>query len=208
MFEFLFKYAPIVFTEGIISAKNLPQYALLFAFFFVICASAILFANWKTVSPITNYLKTTFIVLRYFVLIALFLILIEPVITITQVVQKKSAVLLLVDSSKSMQIKDAARSQTRTEVVKNYLWGTENDLLARLKENFIVLPFSFSSGITALDSSNNLQNDGEITDLASALSFAVSRLKSQPVSAIILISDGNNIAWETNESQQASDPLK
>ncbi|KAA3663490.1 MAG: hypothetical protein DWQ10_00030 [Calditrichaeota bacterium] len=208
MFEFLFKYSPIVFRDGLISARNIPQYTLVIALLLLICLLFVFIAYRNTRAPISIGLKSGLLFLRYFILFALLYILIEPVITISEVVPKKSAVMLLVDSSKSMQIQDAAENQSRTDAVKNYLWGDKDNIISRLQENFHVLTYSFNSEISALDSGHALQNSGELTDFANALSFAVTRTKSQPVSAVVLVSDGSVVQREKETVTQENDPLK
>ncbi|KAA3616079.1 MAG: VWA domain-containing protein [Calditrichaeota bacterium] len=207
MFEFLFKYSRIVFEDGQLSARNLPEYAPLIGLIFLISLFLILFGYRKTQAPLPGFLKSTLLVLRYMVIILLFFIIIEPIITLTTIVPKKSAVLLLVDSSKSMQIKDE-RTTTRTEKIINFLAGDQASFLEKLRQDFNVLTYEFGDKIVHLDSIPDLHNNGEITNIAQALSFASSRLKSQPISAVILVTDGGHVLFDHVSKGGDTDPIK
>ena len=124
----------------------------------------------------------------------------------TTAVPKKSSVLLLVDSSKSMQIKDARNKLSRTRRVKNFLQGEEN-LLQSLNENFNLHTFAFSDEIVTIDSVDGLTNDGAGSDFSTALAFANTHSKSQPVAAVILLSDGNATDADKDGDGKHADPF-
>ncbi len=207
MFEFLFKFSPVIYQNGLFSARNLPQFTSAISLFLAMSLLVVLFAYRKTQAPLPATLKTSLLILRYLVIFILGFVLIEPVITLTTAVPRKSSLLLLVDASKSMQIADAQNDESRTKRVIDYLQGKEN-LLGRLQQNFNLHTYAFSDKIVNIDSVENLQNDGTGTDFSQALAFASAHSKSQPLAAVILISDGSNEPLSSAEvEQQPEDPF-
>ncbi len=200
MFDFIFKYSPVVFSEGSIYFNYLPSLLV------VLLAAAgvaliVFFVYRKTTLAVTQVFRAVLLTLRITAVLVLLFILLEPVVSVSTVVPRKSSLLVLVDDSKSMSIADVDQEQSRRLFAGELLGTPDNPaLLEDLRQNFKLQLYRFSGGTEHLGSPADLAADGEATDLAQSLSFAVEHGKHNALSGIVLLTDG------VNNSQK--DPLE
>ncbi len=149
---------------------------------------------YRTASRKVGLMLLTFRVLAFLLLVfSLF----QPVVKFTERKNLQPYFALLLDSSKSMGIKDKKGAPAR--IVKAEEALTRGDIIKRLQEKGRVRLFEFSSGISERklqDLDNLKQARGNNTDIAKSLKAAVTELRGQPLSALILVSDGQDNGGE------------
>ncbi|RMF57294.1 MAG: VWA domain-containing protein [Calditrichaeota bacterium] len=200
MLEFLFKYSPVVFSEGKLSFNALPSAAVILVVFLLYLV--LLWLGYrKTTLEIGAGFRRTLMGLKLVVLGLLLLMLFEPVVTVSSVIPRKSSLIVLVDDSRSMSIKDSGERRSRLAFARKLLGSkAAPGLLAELRRNFKVQTYRFSSDVAYLPDTQNLSGTGAVTDLSSALKFAQRLGRQHAVSGIVLLTDG------VNNGQQ--DPLE
>jgi len=131
--------------------------------------------------------------LRVLAFLLLVFSLFQPVLKFTERKNLQPYFALLLDSSKSMGIEDKKGSPPR--IVKAEEALTRGAIIKKLQAKGRVRLFEFSSGISERklkDLDNLKQARGNHTDIAKSLKAAVTELRGQPLSALILVSDGQD----------------
>jgi len=191
MLEFLLKYSPVVFSEGEVTFKLLPSIIALLGIM-ILFAGALWLIYRKTTLQVNRKFKGVLIGLKFVVITLLLIILLEPVLTVSTVVPRKSSLVLLVDDSKSMSIQDAD-DISRLDFAKTLLGSEEAPgLTDRLKKNFKIQMYKFSSDVGHLKETQQLAAQGTATNLARSLDFAANVAKQSAVSGVVLFTDGVN----------------
>ncbi len=124
-------------------------------------------------------------------IVALFLL--EPVLRLTRAEATRSTVVVLVDTSRSMSIRDAAAEQSRLEAARSLLAGTPADLLRRLRAAHDVRLYRFDAVTAELAGRadlESLESDGPATALGDALRDVVREVGRDAISAVVLLTDG------------------
>lgn len=191
MFEFLFKYSPVVFSEGKLALNYQPSLLVLLA---VLLALAVcLFALYRrTTLQINSSFKALLIALKVSALLILLFLLLEPYVTISTIMPRKSSVLVLIDDSKSMSIADV-EGKSRTNFVRKLLGEQNTDgLLSELKTNFKLQLYKFGPEVEHLREAKDLAAAGSLTDLGEGLKFATELGGQSGVSAVVVVTDGVN----------------
>ncbi|EMI20413.1 membrane protein containing DUF1355 [Rhodopirellula maiorica SM1] len=130
--------------------------------------------------------------------------LLQPMRSGTRPRPKANVLPILIDNSKSMQVKPKGANETRADVVSKQI-ASENAWRNRLEQDFDVRGYSFDSRITALEMSDpTLTNDGTVSSLSTSLRSLGERFAARPVAGVMLFSDGNltdppdaNFDWST-----------
>ncbi|WP_345683898.1 glutamine amidotransferase [Novipirellula caenicola] len=130
--------------------------------------------------------------------------LLQPMRSGTRPRPKANVLPILVDNSKSMQVKPKGANETRASVVAKQI-ASQNAWRSRLEQDFDVRGYSFDSRITALELSDPaLENDGTVSSLSTSLQSLSERFSARPVAGVMLFSDGNltdppdaNFDWST-----------
>jgi uncharacterized membrane protein len=194
MFDFLFKYSPVVYEQGQWVFRGMPALSTLV----IIAAVALMFTLLlyrRTTAPVGPLWRVLLIVLRVLAIAVVIFCLLEPVLSVSTVVPRKSSVLILVDDSESMSIADGAsgnRRATRLQQVKEWLsdGAGESGTMARLQKNFRVESFRFSSAVEPLTGVKDLRGKGQSTNLAAALEFAGKQARQDALAGVVLVTDG------------------
>jgi len=188
MFEFFFKYSQAVFSKGDIGFRIVPP---LIAVLLVIASVAlVLWLGYKkTTLHLDVKLKSLLIGLKFVVLALLLLAILEPFVNVSQILPRKSSLIILVDDSKSMSIQDAG-SDSRIGFVKNLLGDQTSGLIEQLNENFKVRMYKFSADTDHLKEVGELKAAGNASNLVEGLNFAADIGSGSDVSGIVLITDG------------------
>ncbi len=190
MFDFLFKYSPVVYEQGQWLWRSRPAGLVLFALA-AIGVFILLLAYRRTTAALRPPWHIALIALRCVGLAILAFCLLEPALSVSTVVTQKSAVLVLVDDSESMAITDAPNAQSRTQQIAAWLGGeTQPGMLARLQENFRVSTFRFGERVEPLPDAAQLKAKNKSTNIAQALAFAAQQAQQRALSGVILVTDG------------------
>lgn len=189
MFEFLFKYSPVVFKQGAIGFKMLPG---LFGWVIVLALLGVLvwLGYRKTTLPVHRGLKAALLTMKIVVLLVLAVVALEPFISVSTVVPRKSSILLLVDDSKSMTIQDVDNRSRKAYVQK--LLGTRSagGLYDQLSRNFKLQTYRFDDRVDPLADIQQLTTEGDLTDLAAGLRFAQRVARQTAIAGVVLFTDG------------------
>ena len=189
IFEFLFKYRPILFQEGEVSLLSpwpLPVVIGIAALLGVPALLTYLRARGRSSALDRGIL----LALRAGTLSIVFLIVMQPGLVLTSVVPQRNFLAVLVDDSRSMTIDDADGTSRAEKAAA--LADPQSPLMQELAERFTLRYFRFSSSTSRLGSLDEMTFDGSGTRLGSALSYAHDELQGVPVSGLVVISDGGD----------------
>ncbi|HEX7049955.1 MAG TPA: glutamine amidotransferase [Longimicrobiales bacterium] len=186
IFEFLFKYRPLVFRNGAL-AFDAPSSWVLPA---VIAAALVLLVVWAYVRARSASRRDRAVsaVLRLAALAVLLFCLARPVLRVPAVVPQENWIGVLLDDSRSMRIADVDGA-TRGDVLRRH-FGPQGDVLAALAQRFRLRFFRFSDFAARVDGAGALSFAGARTDLGAALDRARGELSSVPLSGLVLVTDG------------------
>jgi hypothetical protein len=187
VFEFLFKYRPLVFEKGRLAfAAPWPVGVLALAGAVVAALVLITYARARAKDRRDVYVLGT---LRVLVIALLLFCLARPMLLIPTVIPQRNFLGILIDDSRSMQIADQ-EDTPRNDFVDRAFGAPDSALYAALSERFLLRFFRFAGGTERLDSLTELTASGSTTDLAQALDAARRELAAVPLSGLVLVTDG------------------
>jgi uncharacterized membrane protein len=196
LFEFLFKYRPLLFEEGDLAFR--PTAATFVAAAAVVVVGVVTLRTYQRVRansrPVDRAVLTG---IRFAILALLLLCLFRPVLVLSRVVAQQNFLGILLDDSRSMQIADLD-GQARADFVTQQFGGEESPLLTALADRFALRLFSFSSTIDRIETVGDLAFDSTQTHLGQALTRAHEELGGVPLSGLVVVTDG---------ADNADDPL-
>jgi hypothetical protein len=165
---------------------------ILLIFIFAV-AFVLAFLSYRfTLPPLKAREKVLLLVLRWLVLTSLFLALGEALVGMTKKSWEKPRIALLLDSSRSMNIKDKAVS--RKEVLQNLL---AEKSFKEVRSEAEIRPYLFSDSLVPYILSGKLPAfSGEATSIGNSLEKLKENLRGEELTSVILISDGTNNAGE------------
>lgn len=189
LFEFLFKYRPVLFQEGdvaFLSPWPLAVVGLAGVLLAVPAMASYAMARGGSSGGDRWFLGA----LRGGALAVLFLIVMRPALVLTEVVPQRNFVAVLVDDSRSMTIA-GSDGDTRAEQALQLL-DPAGPLATGLAERFAVRYFRYSSAPERMNAQEELAFDGARTRMGQALAFAQQELQGVPLSGIVVVSDGGD----------------
>ncbi len=189
LFEFLFKYRPVLFQEGDLAFLSPWPVTFVAAAAALLGVPAVLtYALARGRSGRAD--RWVLAAFRTALFLVLFLVVMQPALVLTSVVPQRNFLAVLVDDSRSMTIDDrdgASRAAKAAELL-----DPEGDLVTTLSEDFAVRFFRFSSGSARVDGVDGLAFDGSRTRIGGALAHARDELQGVPLSGIVVVSDGGD----------------
>ena len=196
LFEFLFKYRPLLFEEGDLAFR--PTVATYLAAAAVVGVGVVTLRTYQRVRansrPVDRAVLTG---IRFAILALLLLCLFRPVLVLSRVVAQQNFLGILLDDSRSMQIADLD-GQARADFVTQQFGAAESSLLTALADRFALRLFSFSSTTDRIQTVGDLTFDSTQTHLGQALTRAHEELGGVPLSGLVVVTDG---------ADNADDPL-
>ncbi len=195
MFEFFFKYNPIIYERGRLAFQLVGSPAW-FALFVLAAAVGAYFAYRNVAS---DKYSIGLVVLRAMTFAILAFIFLRPVLNISTVLPQESYMAVVIDNSESMKIRDEGE-QTRAELLQAQLEST--NFFKRLSDKFRVRTYRFDSDAERIERLDRMTYEGKRTRLESATNLLQQELASVPLSGVVLITDGVD-----NASQQWADSL-
>ena len=193
MFEKFMKYPIDVFQEGDFSF-GIPLPGLLIVVLLGVLVVATIWAYRSTRGRTRRGFRGVLIFFRALVLCFLAFCLLKPFLTIYDTNPDDSYLVVMVDSSKSMQITDSINTATRLQLANKLLFGDKgqdsDSLLAQLNAKFKVRLFAFDTVVKRIPSEALTNADGESTDIPNALNEALDELQGIPLSGVVLLTDG------------------
>lgn len=187
LFEFLFKYRPLMFEQG--------DFALRASWLGVLAALAAIAAGVMTLRTYSQVRgssrpidRTILTVIRLASLAVLTFCLLRPVLVLSSVVPQENFLGVLIDDSRSMQIADRDETPRLQFVEDNF--ATESDLHTALADRFALRFFGFSAETDRLSGIDELTYGGTRTHLGQALERAHEELAGVPLSGLVVVTDG------------------
>jgi hypothetical protein len=142
----------------------------------------------RTYPPISKRKKTLLLSLRIVALFCLFLVLSEPILTIARRLIQKPVVAVLLDTSKSMNLKGTQIS--RKEELQNLL---KSDPFEKLSSKAELEIYGFADTIFHLNLNGGyLDSLGKATSIGEAAKSVEDKLKEKNLRGILIASDGAN----------------
>ena len=189
VFEFLFKYRPVLFQEGDLSFLSPWPVTMVAAAAVLLGVPAVLtymLARGRS-GRVDRWVLGT---LRAALFLVLFFIVMQPALVLTSVVPQRNFLAVLVDDSRSMTIDD--RDGTSRAAKTAELLDPEGDLVSALEEGFALRFFRFSASAGRVEGVGGLGFDGSRTRIGDALAHARDELQGVPLSGIVVVSDGGD----------------
>ena len=187
VFQFLFKYRPLVFEKGRLAfSAPWPLTAILLTGALAAALALLTYARVKAKSRRDVVILSS---LRIAVLAVLLFSLARPMLLIPTVVPQRNFLGILVDDSRSMQIADRD-GVPRNDFVYRAFGAPDSSLRAALADRFMLRFFRFAGMTERLDRFSDLSASGRETDLAQALDAARRELAAVPLAGLIVLTDG------------------
>ena len=194
IFEFLFKYRPILFQEGDFTfASTWPSLLVLGG----VAAVAIpaLFTYGAARGDSRRGDRAVMAAIRLGLVAILVFILFQPTLVITSVVPQRNFVGILIDDSESMRIRDE-NGLARADFVQSTFGAEGSELLTALSDKFALRFFRFSRDASRLNDMGDLSYSGTETNLGNAMVRAQEELAGVPISGLVVVSDGADNSGE------------
>jgi hypothetical protein len=197
IFEFLFKYRPLVFTEGRLTFQSPIGISLLIPVVVLVVALA-MWTYRSVAGKATDRDRVVLATLRALALAIIAFALARPVLLVSSVVPQQNYVAVVFDDSRSMRIIDG--DEARSAFVPQ-AFGPGSALVAQLEERFQLRYFGFSASTERLNDPGMLSFAGSNTRIAPALDRVREDLAALPLSGIVVVTDGaDNSALGMTES--------
>jgi uncharacterized membrane protein len=195
IFEFFFKYKPIIYQKGHLAFQLLGS-RWLFLFFIIAAAAGAYFA-YRSIAR--DKYSAGLVALRALTFTVLAFIFLRPVLNISTVLPQESYLAVVIDNSESMKIKDDGKV-ARSEALQKQLEAT--NFMKRLEDKFKTRIYRFDSTAERIDRPDQLNFSGTRTRLESATDLLQQELGTVPLSGVVLITDGGD-----NASKQWTESL-
>ncbi len=188
LFEFLFKYRPLVFQQGDFTFAASTGVRILVLVGGVLALGAIAtYAVARGRSTPTE--RGVMAGLRLGLLGLVVFGLLQPTLVVSTVVPQQNFLGVLIDDSRSMSLADEDGTP-RNAFVSSQLMPGDNTLVDQLAEGFVLRYFRFSDVARRVASPAELGFAGPRTDLATALDAARQELSGVPLSGLVVVTDG------------------
>jgi uncharacterized membrane protein len=190
VFEFLFKYRPLLFSRGQLRFGTpwlIPTLVLLLAIVIVALA--------YRRAPASGGQRRTLAVLRLAALGLLALMISRPTLVVPTVVPQQNFLAVLVDDSRSMRIADEGNASRGAAAQR--LLGGAGSLPGKLADQFKVQLYRFAGDASRATSVANLNFAGSSTRLGAALDRVRQDFTGQPLAGVVVVSDGADNAGGT-----------
>lgn len=184
IWEFFFKYPPLVFEKGrIVFASPLPGWLLVTA---VVVAAAATWSYLRRARELPVLDRAGLLVLRAGLFALLLLLLLRPVLQVPVSVSQENYLGILIDDSRSMMIADDGSATRASEVIQQLDAG----LLERLAEEYRIRLFRFAGDAGRMETLGELTFAGGMSRIGRALDQARNELAGVPLAGLVVVSDG------------------
>ena len=188
LFEFLFKYRPVVFEKGQLAFTVPGTLSLALLAGLAVALSALLtYAGVRAKSSPRD--RVVLGIMRAAALALILFCLLRPVLILSAAVPQRNFLGILIDDSRSMQIADVD-GKPRSEFLRQQFGARDSALIAALSERFMLRFFRFSGTAERIADVSELGYGGTRTHIGPALEQARQELAAVPLAGLILITDG------------------
>ena len=159
-----------------------------------IMASITVYGYLRLNRPLSQRFRVLLIGLRIFAALVLLICLLEPVLIERKDITPPTNLLVLADTSQSMQLKDVellGQSSTRLDLVNRILFDPASRFLPTLTDRFDVHLYRFDKQSHQISSEiGSLDSVGGLTDIATSIYNASKEWRGQLLAGIVLLTDG------------------
>jgi uncharacterized membrane protein len=188
LFQFLFKYRPVVFERGtFVFDPPWPPLAVVIAGIVTAAVAGALYV--RTRSRLDRRDRVVLSLLRLGAVSVLVFCLLHPMLVVATVVPQANFLGILLDDSRSMQVTDRG-DRARSAVMTEAFGSTDAPIVSALTERFKLRFFRFSDVARRLNDTTELTFDGRRTDLGRALDGARRELGGVPLAGLVVVTDG------------------
>ncbi|HEX7120098.1 MAG TPA: hypothetical protein VF212_14990 [Longimicrobiales bacterium] len=193
MFEFLFKYRPVLFERGDFSlAAPWPVAA---AALVVLMLAAPMLLSYARAGAAGRLERAALAALRLAALAVVLFCLLRPMLVVSTTVPQRNFVGVLLDDSRSMRVADLDGGRLRADfAAEAFAPGAE--LRDALADRFALRFFRFANAADRVEDPAALRFDGTQTRIARALERARQELAGVPLAGLVVVTDGADNARE------------
>ncbi|MCC6928466.1 MAG: hypothetical protein IT359_05680 [Gemmatimonadaceae bacterium] len=185
--ELLFKYRPFAFAKGTLAfASAVPAWVIALAG--ALAAVLAVTTYLRHPGELTARTRGALAALRVVAIAGLTLALMRPVLVLSSSITQRNVVAVVVDDSRSMQVRDLD-GDSRADAVRRLAGAPDSALLRALADRYQLRVFRLGGGGRMADASG-IAFDGTRTRLASSLLRIEDDLSGVPTAGIVLLSDG------------------
>lgn len=188
LFEFLFKYRPLVFAKGHL-AWSAGRATLLVAVALGLLALIAALGYRGVGGRVRARDRWVLLAIRCAVAAVLILALLRPTLLVSTAVPERNVVGILLDDSESMTIAEDGRT-SRAATLRSLFGDPGGPIPSALAERFQLRWFRVSRGAARIRGPDELHFDGTRSDLGAALDDARRDLAALPLAGLVLVSDG------------------
>ena len=192
LFQLLFEYRPVVFSQGEIRLAAWSGSYLaagLAALTAVVAIAAYRLGGEKLRTRDRLVLSGLRVALVGLVALCLF----RPVLVVNAAVPQQNFLAVLLDDSRSMQIADH-QNGPRSAFVRQEFGAPDRGVMKTLADKFMVRTFRFSTAASRVDAEDDLTFSGAQTRVGAALDGARQELAGLPLAGVVVVSDGADTA--------------
>src|SRR5947199_2289508 len=194
IFEFLFKYKPIIYAKGHLAFQLLGS--RLWFLLFLLVAGAGAYYAYRDIAR--DKYSIGLVALRAATFGVLAFIFLRPVLNISTVLPQESYLAVVIDNSESMKIKDDGQISRAEQLQKQF---EATNFFKRLSDKFKVRTYRFDNAAERIDRPDQVTFEGKRTRLESATDLLHQELGTVPLSGVVLITDGvDNASKQWTES--------
>ncbi|OLC33152.1 MAG: hypothetical protein AUG08_13980 [Acidobacteria bacterium 13_1_20CM_2_55_15] len=194
IFEFLFKYKPIIYAKGHLAFQLLGS-RLWFLLFLTVAGAGAYYA-YRDIAR--DKYSIGLVALRAATFGVLAFIFLRPVLNISTVLPQESYLAVVIDNSESMKIKDDGQISRAEQLQKQF---EATNFFKRLSDKFKVRTYRFDNAAERIDRPDQVTFEGKRTRLESATDLLHQELGTVPLSGVVLITDGvDNASKQWTES--------
>lgn len=187
VFELVFKYRPLVFTQGDLAfSPPWPAWLVVCAVLAAAAAACWLYGRGRQGAPAR--VRVWLLGLRLSALALLLFALLRPVLVLRAVEPQRNVLAVLMDDSRSLAIADRDGVPRHTFIEQAF--GPDRALRAALAERFTLRFFRFSSKAERVPGPESARFDGTRSEIGQALQQTAEELAGLPASGIVLLTDG------------------
>ena len=155
---------------------------------FILALLFAIFAYRHTFPPLSKRKKALLLTLRVIAIFSLFLVLSEPILTIARKHTRRPVVALLLDTSRSMNLKGTEFA--RIEELQDLL---RNDVFETISSEAELKTFGFADSLVLLNLGGEFPDSlGDATAIGEAIELVDKELKEKNLVGILILSDGAN----------------
>ncbi len=188
LFEFLFKYRPVVFERGEFAlGAPWPVWVVLLAPALIATLTVVSYTRAR--GKLSAWQRSLLVGMRFALLAVLLLCLSRPLLVLSTVVPQENFLGVLFDDSRSMQIAENDEL-SRSSFLAEHFGPEGSELLTGLADRFKLRFFGFSESVNRVAGFDQLGFSGTRTRLGPALERVASELSAVPLAGLVVFTDG------------------